>query len=49
MTRIPADFVMLGRVFGTLGGLFDHYRPEIDYARHLFPVLAAVMGELWEA
>lgn len=49
VTRIPADFVMLGRVFGTLGGLFDHYRPEIDYARHLFPVLAAVMGELWEA
>jgi len=46
--RIPAEFVMLGRVFGTLGGLFDHYRPEIDYSRHLFPVLAAVMGELWE-
>lgn len=48
VTRIPAEFVMLGRVFGTLGGLFDHYRPEIDYGQHLFPVLAAVMGELWE-
>ena len=46
VTRIPADFVMLGRVFGTLGGLFDHYRPEIDYAQHLFPVLAAAMEEL---
>ena len=34
-----SGFVMLGRVFGTLGGLFDHYRPEIDYAQHLFPVL----------
>ncbi|NIR45826.1 MAG: AarF/ABC1/UbiB kinase family protein, partial [Gammaproteobacteria bacterium] len=49
VTRIPAEFVMLGRVFGTLGGFFDHYRPEIDYARHLFPALGAAMEELWGA
>jgi ubiquinone biosynthesis protein len=33
VTRLPAEFVMIGRVFGTLGGLFQHYRPRIDYAR----------------
>lgn len=26
--RIPADFVLLARVFGTLGGLFLHHRPD---------------------
>jgi ubiquinone biosynthesis protein len=50
--RIPAEFVMLGRVFGTLGGLLHHYRPAIDYSRHLFPVLGeamAVLNEVGEA
>jgi hypothetical protein len=32
---------MLSRVFGVLGGLFHHYRPRIDYARHLAPVLGS--------
>lgn len=41
--RLPAEFVMLGRVFGTLGGLFHHYRPKIDYPKHLFPVLGRAM------
>lgn len=26
--QIPADFVLLARVFGTLGGLFLHHRPD---------------------
>ena len=39
--RIPDEFVMLARVLGTLGGLFQHYRPRIDFARHLAPVLGA--------
>lgn len=38
--RIPAEFVMLCRVFLALGGLFQHYRPQIDYARPLLAVLA---------
>jgi hypothetical protein len=38
--RIPCEFVMLGRVLLSLGGLFQHYRPSIDYARPLLSVLA---------
>jgi ubiquinone biosynthesis protein len=41
--RLPAEFVMLARVFGTLGGLFHHYRPEIDFRKHLLPVLGNAM------
>jgi ubiquinone biosynthesis protein len=41
VTTLPDDFVMLARVFGTLGGLFQHHRPRIDWARHLAPVLGA--------
>jgi ubiquinone biosynthesis protein len=37
--RIPPSFVMIGRVFGTLGGLFGHHRPKLDWARVL-PYLA---------
>jgi hypothetical protein len=42
VVRIPDEFVMLARIFGTLGGLFQHYRPRIDFARHLEPVLGAL-------
>ncbi len=41
VTKLPEDFVMLGRVFGTLGGLFQHHRPHIDWGRHAAPVLGA--------
>lgn len=41
VTTIPDDFVMLARVFGTLGGLFQHHRPRLDWARHVAPVLGA--------
>jgi ubiquinone biosynthesis protein len=42
VVRIPEEFPMLGRVFGTLGGLFQHYRPRLDWSRQLAPVVAAV-------
>jgi ubiquinone biosynthesis protein len=42
VVRVPAEFVMLGRVFGTLGGLFQHYRPHIDWSRHMQPLLGAL-------
>lgn len=35
--QVPAEFIMLARVFGTLGGLFMHYRPEIDVHRYVLP------------
>jgi ubiquinone biosynthesis protein len=35
--RVPAEFIMLARVFGTLGGLFIHYRPQLDVHRYLLP------------
>jgi ubiquinone biosynthesis protein len=39
VTRVPGEFVMLARVFGTLGGMLSHYRPHIDYARVVLPHL----------
>jgi ubiquinone biosynthesis protein len=45
VVTLPAEFVMLARVFGTLGGFFAHYRPDIDYARHVLPVLATVLAQ----
>ena len=29
---LPGDFIMLARVFGTLGGFFLHYQPKVDIA-----------------
>ncbi len=46
VVRIPAEFVMLGRVFGTLGGLFHHYRPSLDVGRDLLPILGVALSEL---
>jgi ubiquinone biosynthesis protein len=45
VTTLPPEFVMLGRVFGTLGGLFSHYRPDIDFTRHVLPVLGAALDQ----
>jgi ubiquinone biosynthesis protein len=44
VVRLPAEFVMLGRVLGTLGGLFHHYRPNLDVAEHLLPSVSAAMS-----
>jgi ubiquinone biosynthesis protein len=40
VVALPEHFVMIGRVLTTLGGLFTHYRPDLDIARHVLPVLA---------
>jgi ubiquinone biosynthesis protein len=37
VVELPPDFVMIGRVFGLLGGLFQHYKPELDWSRILLP------------
>jgi ubiquinone biosynthesis protein len=43
--RLPEEFVMLARVFGSLGGLFLHYEPDLDLGRHLAPVLMTAMTQ----
>lgn len=37
--KVPAEFIMLARVFSTLGGLFSHYKPQLDVNKHLIPHL----------
>ncbi|MEY4577339.1 MAG: hypothetical protein RL701_2042 [Pseudomonadota bacterium] len=45
VVTVPGHFVMIGRVLATIGGLFSHYRPDLDIATHVLPVLAATLGE----
>jgi ubiquinone biosynthesis protein len=40
---LPGEFIMIARVFGTLGGQFAKYEPDIDVARHVMPVLGPVL------
>ncbi len=37
VTKIPVEFVMIGRVFGLLGGMFQHYKPSIDWQKRVLP------------
>ena len=37
--KLPAEFIMLARVFTTLGGLFMHYQPRIDVTRYVLPYM----------
>lgn len=39
IAKLPEEFVMLGRVFGTLSGLFVHYRPEVSAVGRVLPVV----------
>jgi ubiquinone biosynthesis protein len=40
---LPSDFIMIARVFATLGGLFSRYEPNLDFGRHVMPVLIAAV------
>jgi ubiquinone biosynthesis protein len=44
VVHIPDHFVMIGRVFATLGGLVMHYRPTINIQRTLLPSLLAALS-----
>lgn len=35
--KLPPEFIMLARVFGSLGGLFMHYKPQMNVARYIIP------------
>jgi ubiquinone biosynthesis protein len=41
---LPAEFILLARVFTTLGGLFAHYDARIDFQRFVLPHVAAAMA-----
>ena len=43
---LPDEFVMLGRVFGTLSGLFVHYRPDVSATSRVLPVVLAALVKL---
>lgn len=49
MVRLPEEFVMLGRVFGTLSGLFLHYRPEVSAAARVIPLVLTALSRLQQA
>jgi ubiquinone biosynthesis protein len=44
MVRIPRDFVLLGRVLTTLGGLVARYAPNLDLFRVVAPHLATALA-----
>jgi ubiquinone biosynthesis protein len=46
ITQLPEEFVMLGRVFGVLSGLFLHYRPDMDAAGRVLPLVLMAAVEL---
>jgi ubiquinone biosynthesis protein len=49
MVRLPEEFVMLGRVFGTLSGLFLHYRPDVSAAARVIPLVLMALSRIDEA
>jgi len=44
--KLPAEFILLARVFTTLGGLFSHYDARIDFAQHVLPHVAVAMASM---
>lgn len=45
IVAVPADFVLLGRVFVTLGGLLMRYRPRVNLFQILLPFVLRAGGE----
>jgi ubiquinone biosynthesis protein len=44
VVTVPVEFVLLGRVFGALGGLVMHYKPKIELFRIIAPHLSRAMA-----
>ena len=45
IVHLPEEFVMLGRVFGTLSGLFVHYQPDVGATASVLPVLFSALAQ----
>jgi ubiquinone biosynthesis protein len=45
IVAVPSDFVLLGRVFATLGGLLMRYRPQVNLFQILLPLVLAASSE----
>jgi ubiquinone biosynthesis protein len=45
VVRLPEEFVMLGRVFGVLSGLFLHYRPDVAAAARILPIVLMALAK----
>lgn len=45
VVHLPEEFVMLGRVFGTLSGLFLHYRPDVSAAARILPLVLMALAQ----
>jgi ubiquinone biosynthesis protein len=44
VVHLPEEFVMLGRVFGVLSGLFLHYRPDVGVAARILPLVLMALS-----
>lgn len=44
IVKLPDEFVMLGRVFGTLSGLFVHYQPDVSATARVLPVVLSALA-----
>ncbi len=49
VVRLPEEFVMLGRVFGVLSGLFLHYRPDVAAAARILPIVLMALAKHGES
>ena len=48
VVKLPDHFVMLGRVFSSIAGLYFHYRPDLNLFEIIFPYMAASAAGLNE-
>jgi ubiquinone biosynthesis protein len=46
IVKLPEEFVMLGRVFGLLSGLFLHYRPDPNATIQVLPLVIAALARM---
>lgn len=45
VVKLPEHFVMLGRVFSSIAGLFFHYKPDLNLFEIIFPYIAMATAD----